>query len=59
MKEKGAWASVKLSEADIKGILAAAKEGSLTQRQIAEIYRISQAYVSRIVAGKASRVVAA
>jgi hypothetical protein len=56
MKLKEKWASVKLTDADIAGIKHAGAEGSLTQREISMIYRISQAYVSRILSGKASRV---
>lgn len=56
MKSKEQWKSRRLSDEDIKGILHTLREGSLRQRQIAEIYQITQAYVSRLANGKASRV---
>ena len=57
MKAKDRWKSRKLSDEDVAGILYVIREGSLTQRQIATMYRITQAYVSRLANGKASRVV--
>jgi predicted XRE-type DNA-binding protein len=57
MKSKSEWRSVKLKDEDVNGILHAATEGSLTQRQLAEVYGVTQAYISRIVNGKASRTV--
>lgn len=56
MKEKTQWKSRRLTDEDVQGILYTLKEGSLPQRQIAEIYNITQAYVSRLKNGKASRV---
>lgn len=58
MKAKENWKSRKLTDEDIKGILHTLREGSLRQHQIAEIYQITQAYVSRLANGKASRVAA-
>ncbi len=56
MKIKSQWKSIKLTDEDLAGIKYAYGEGSVSQREIAALYRISQAYVSRIVNGKASRV---
>lgn len=57
MKAKETWRQRRLRDEDVAGILYASKEGSLTQREIAAVYQITQAYVSRLVNGKASRVV--
>lgn len=56
MKAKEQWRSRKLTDEDIRGIIYTLREGSLSQRQIADIYQITQAYVSRLANGKASRV---
>lgn len=56
MKAKENWKSRRLSDEDVQGILMLGKEGSASQREIADIYKVTQAYVSRLLAGKASRV---
>lgn len=56
MKAKENWRSRRLTDEDIAGILMLGKEGSASQREIADIYKVTQAYVSRLLAGKASRV---
>jgi predicted XRE-type DNA-binding protein len=57
MKAKEQWKSRRLSDDDIRGILYALREGGLSQRQISEIYQVTQAYISRLGNGKASRTV--
>jgi predicted XRE-type DNA-binding protein len=54
-KQKENWKSRKLSDEDIKGILYHLREGSVRQRELAEIYQITQAYVSRLANGKTKR----
>jgi predicted XRE-type DNA-binding protein len=49
------WKSRKLSDADIKGILFHLREGSVRQRELAETYFVSQAYISRLANGKTKR----
>jgi predicted XRE-type DNA-binding protein len=44
-----------LSDEDIKGILYHLREGSVRQRELAEVYQITQAYVSRLANGKTKR----
>jgi predicted XRE-type DNA-binding protein len=55
VKDKQQWKSRKLSDADIKGILYHLKDEGVRQRELAEIYGVTQAYVSRLANGKTKR----
>lgn len=55
MKSKELWKSRRLSDDDIKGLLYTFREGSVRQKDLAEVYGVTQAYVSRLVNGKTKR----
>jgi predicted XRE-type DNA-binding protein len=54
-KEKLNWKSRKLSDDDIRGIVYHLREGSVRQRELAEIYGVTQCYISRLANGKTKR----
>lgn len=52
-RELNGWHSIKLHPVDAREILELLAEGILTQKQIANRFRVSQPVISRIKLGKA------